>query len=226
MPDAARLQRKLGYQFGDPGLLTLALTHRSVGSRNNERLEFLGDSVLNHIIAEALYTRFPRAREGELSRMRAALVRGDTLAELARELDLGDNLLLGSGERKSGGHRRRSILADALEAVIGAILLDADIQRCRERVLAWFSPRLDAMMDEAVEKDPKTRLQEYLQGRGWPLPDYLLVNVQGEAHDQSFRVACRLEQPPLSVEGTGSSRRRAEQAAAIAALAGLEAHEQ
>jgi ribonuclease-3 len=225
MPDAARLQRTLGYQFRDSQLLRLALTHRSAGGRNNERLEFLGDSILNHVIAEALFGRFPKAREGELSRMRAALVKGDTLAEVARELELGDSLQLGSGERKSGGHRRGSILADALEAVIGAILLDAGVEQCRERVLDWFSTRLDDLSDSLVEKDPKTRLQEYLQGRGRPLPDYQLVDVNGAAHAQQFRVSCRLEQPGLVVEGSGSSRRRAEQAAALEALEGLLAHD-
>jgi ribonuclease-3 len=224
MADAARLQQNLGYRFGDPKLLALALTHRSAGGRNNERLEFLGDSILNHIIAEALFSRFPNAREGELSRMRSALVRGDTLAKVARELGLGDSLILGSGERKSGGHRRSSILADALEAVIGAILLDAGVKQCRERVLTWFSPRLDALADTRVEKDPKTRLQEYLQARQWPLPVYQLVDVQGEAHDQLFRVACCLEQPRVAAEGSGSSRRRAEQAAADEAFRRLEAH--
>jgi ribonuclease-3 len=224
MPDAGRLQRSLGYQFQDSGLLTLALTHRSAGGQNNERLEFLGDSILNHIIAESLYARFPQAREGDLSRMRASLVKGATLAELARELDLGDYLVLGSGERKSGGHRRGSILADALEAVIGAILLDADVETCRERVLEWFDPRLTRLADKAVEKDPKTRLQEYLQGRGLSLPEYRLLNVQGEAHSQVFTVACLLGTPQTSVEGSGSSRRRAEQAAAQGALERLENH--
>ena len=224
MPDAGRLQRSLGYKFQDSGLLSLALTHRSAGGQNNERLEFLGDSILNHIIAESLYARFPQAREGELSRMRASLVKGDTLAELARELDLGDYLVLGSGERKSGGHRRGSILADALEAVIGAILLDAGVETCRERVLEWFDPRLVRLADKAVDKDPKTRLQEYLQGRGLSLPEYRLLNVQGEAHSQLFTVACLLGTPQASVEGTGSSRRRAEQAAAQGALERLENH--
>mgnify|MGYP001812080219 CR=1 FL=1 len=225
MPDVARLQRALGYQFRDLQLLTLALTHRSAGGQNNERLEFLGDSILNHIIAEALFERFPAAREGELSRMRAALVKGDTLAEVARELELGDSLLLGSGERKSGGHRRGSILADALEAVIGAILLDAGVEQSRERVLYWFAARLEGLHGGMAEKDPKTRLQEFLQGRGRPLPDYQLVDVKGEAHDQLFRVNCRLAQPLLEVEGTGSSRRRAEQAAALKALDGLLTHD-
>jgi ribonuclease-3 len=223
MPDFSRLQRGLGYAFDDPQLLPLALTHRSAGSRNNERLEFLGDSILNHIIAETLFQRFPAAREGELSRMRASLVRGDTLAQVAQELELGEFLVLGIGERKGGGHRRASILADALEAVIGAILVDSDVPHCRERVLAWFASRLAELGEGGVDKDAKTRLQEYLQGKGRPLPQYDLLEVQGEAHAQQFRVACRLQKPALQVEGRGSSRRKAEQAAARMALEGLNA---
>lgn len=218
MVDRGRLQRALGHEFSDPQLLTLALTHRSAGRRNNERLEFLGDSIVNHIIAEAIFQRFPEAHEGDMSRMRAALVRGDTLAELGRELGLGEYLQLGPGERKSGGHRRGSILADALEAVAGAILLDAGVDRCRECVLAWFDSRLSRMTLEDAGKDPKTELQEYLQSRRSPLPEYELLGVLGEDHDQQFHVACRLQKPALVVEGAGSSRRRAEQAAARSAL--------
>jgi ribonuclease-3 len=221
---SARLQRALGYRFEDLGLLTLALTHRSAGRRNNERLEFLGDSIVNHIIAEALYSKFPSAREGEMSRMRAALVRGDTLAEVAGELELGEHLILGSGERKSGGKRRASILADALEAVAGAILLDADVATCRRCVLTWFHSRLDSLDHRGAGKDAKTRLQEYLQGRGNPLPEYELLGVLGDDHDQQFHVACRLTRPALVVEGAGSSRRRAEQAAANVALERLVSH--
>ncbi|MCB1841751.1 MAG: ribonuclease III [Halioglobus sp.] len=218
MADFARLQRDLGYTFKDPQLLELALTHRSMGNRNNERLEFLGDSILNHLIAEEVYRRFPRSREGELSRMRAALVRGDALAGVARELTLGEYLRLGAGERKSGGHRRASILADALESVLGGILLDGGVDECRRCVLIWFEERLQALADGAAAKDPKTALQEYLQGRSLSLPAYELLEVQGEAHDQSFRVACRLSQPELVVEGSGKSRRKAEQVAARQAL--------
>ena len=221
---SARLQRALGYQFVDASLLNLALTHRSVGGRNNERLEFLGDSILNHIIAESLYHQFPDGREGDMSRMRAALVKGDTLAEVARELDLGEHLLLGSGERKSGGKRRGSILADALEAVIGAILLDSDVATCRSRVLDWFHGRLQELSLDGVNKDAKTQLQEYLQGRQRPLPDYELLGVLGEDHNQQFHVACRISKPSLMVEGAGSSRRKAEQAAAQIALERLQAN--
>jgi ribonuclease-3 len=221
MREIQRLQQALGYQFSDPDLLVLALTHRSVAGSNNERLEFLGDSIINHIIAEALYRRFSGAREGEMSRMRAALVKGDTLAEVASDLGLGEYLRLGPGERKSGGHRRASILADALEATVGAILLDSDVERCRTCVLHWFAPRLDDLSLEEVDKDPKTRLQEYLQGRQNPLPDYQLQRVEGDDHDQRFHVACRLREPVLVVEGSGSSRRKAEQDAASNALARL-----
>ena len=218
MADIERLQRALGYAFADPQLLSLALTHRSAGSHNNERLEFLGDSILNHIIAETLYQQFPQAREGDMSRMRASLVKGDTLAEVARELQLGDYLVLGPGERKSGGHRRGSILADAFEAVVGAILLDSTVERCRKSVLGWFAVRLEQLEHGAADKDAKTQLQEYLQGRGNPLTEYELLGVQGDDHQQQFRVACRLRQPTLTVEGAGSSRRKAEQAAARSAL--------
>ncbi|HDY82831.1 MAG TPA: ribonuclease III [Halieaceae bacterium] len=224
MADVARLQRALDYVFTDPQLLTLALTHRSAGGHNNERLEFLGDSILNHIIAEALYQQFPQAREGDMSRMRASLVKGDTLAEVARELQLGDYLVLGPGERKSGGHRRSSILADAFEAVVGAVLLDSTVERCRMSVLGWFAVRLEQLSRGAADKDAKTQLQEYLQGRRNPLPEYELLGVQGEDHKQQFRVACRLQKPALIVEGAGSSRRKAEQAAARCALQRLTSH--
>jgi ribonuclease-3 len=217
----SRLQRALGHSFTDAGLLKLALTHRSAGGRNYERLEFLGDSIVNHIIAEALYHKFPQAREGELSRMRAALVRGESLADVARELKLGEHLQLGPGERKSGGKRRSSILADALESVVGAILLDTDVETCRRCVLNWFGPRLDDLSLDNANKDAKTRLQEFLQGRQRPLPEYELLGVQGEDHNQQFRVACRLSKPELLAEGAGSSRRKAEQAAARDALSRL-----
>ena len=218
MADIARLQKVLGYQFDNVELLQLALTHCSAGNQNNERLEFLGDSILNHIVAEALYLRYPSANEGEMSRMRASLVKGETLAEIARDLTLGDFLVLGVGERKSGGHRRNSILADTLEAIIGAILLDSDVERCRGTVLAWVEPRLQVLSASADNKDAKTRLQEFLQGRNYPLPQYDLLGVQGSDHAQQFKVACRLSKPQLVAEGNGSSRRRAEQDAAMTAL--------
>lgn len=222
MNDLLRLQRAIGHDFKNGELLSLALSHRSVGRNNNERLEFLGDSIVNHIIAEALYRQFPDAREGDLSRMRASLVKGDTLAEIARELALGDYLALGPGEKKSGGHRRGSILADALEAVAGAILLDSDVETCRGALLPWFEARLARLNDATAAKDPKTRLQEFLQGRRRPLPQYELLNVSGDDHQQIFQVACKVQKPSQVVEGTGSSRRKAEQAAAEAALAKLD----
>ena len=203
-------------------LLALALTHRSCGQHNNERLEFLGDSTLNHVIARYLYDSFPDASEGELTRMRAALVKGDTLAGVARELDLGTWVRLGPGELKSGGSRRRSILADTLEAVIGAILLDAGFAVVQERVLTWFGDRSDALNPDNPPKDAKTRLQEYLQGRGLPLPQYSLVRVEGEDHRQEFHVECTVASLSLRTEGRGSSRRRAEQAAAAAAMESLD----
>lgn len=220
-PAQSLLQQSLGYDFSDPDLLQLALSHRSVGARNNERLEFLGDSILNHIVAADLFRRFPDCSEGELSRMRAALVRGDVLASVARELRLGDAILLGPGERKSGGQRRDSILADALEAVIGAILLDADEAAVRDRVEDWFASRLSDISPISASKDAKTSLQEYLQGRGLPLPDYHLAEVSGEDHEQHFIVECRLQEPRRTFSGSGSSRRRAEQSAAQAALESL-----
>ncbi len=221
MADIGRLQRALGYQFQDIDLLRLALTHRSAGGRNNERLEFLGDAILNQVVAEALFHRFPQSREGELSRMRARLVRGETLAEVAMELGLGEFLVLGTGERRSGGHRRASIRADAVEAVIGAILLDGGAATCRDCILRWFGDRLAGLRAGAASKDPKTRLQEYVQGRGLDLPDYEQLAVEGEDHARRFRVACRLVASNIVTEGQGSSRRKAEQAAAREALVAL-----
>lgn len=216
-----RLQQALGYQFQDEALLELALTHRSCGARNNERLEFLGDSILNHLIAEALFRQFEDAHEGDLSRMRAALVRGETLADMARELELGEYVILGPGEMKSGGRHRDSIIADTLEAILGAILLDAGVDQCRERVFAWFESRLRAISPRHSGKDPKTSLQEYLQGRGLSLPKYQLLQVDGEDHAQEFTVSCELKESGLNLKGSGSSRRKAEQAAAQAALEAL-----
>jgi len=223
MNDLERLQRVIKYQFSDTELLSLALAHRSVGSHNNERLEFLGDSIVNHVIAEALYQQFPQAREGELSRMRAALVKGDTLAELATELGLGEFLLLGPGEKKSGGHRRSSILADSFEALAGAILLDSSVEVVRSHLLTWFASRLQQLNVSVTVKDPKTRLQEFLQGRKKPLPEYEMLSVSGEDHNQMFEVACCIAKPELRVIGKGGTRRKAEQAAAAAALESMNA---
>ncbi|USE39068.1 ribonuclease III [Endozoicomonas sp. SCSIO W0465] len=219
MLELARLQRKLGHEFSDQNLLALALTHRSFGSRNNERLEFLGDSIVNFVIAEALYERFPDAKEGQLSRLRARMVRGATLAELGREFELGDFLRLGSGELKSGGFRRESILADAVEAIIGAMYLDAGMAVCDQRIRSWFTTRLDQLTTtDEQNKDPKTRLQEYLQARQQSLPKYQVIDIQGEAHDQHFSVSCVLECLDKPSTGEGSSRRGAEQQAARNAL--------
>ncbi|WP_410506458.1 ribonuclease III [Marinomonas sp. GJ51-6] len=203
-------------------MLELALTHRSFGGKNNERLEFLGDSILNYVIAEDLFHRFPKAKEGELSRLRASLVKGDTLAELAREFQLGDFLKLGAGELKSGGFRRDSILADAVEGIIGAIYLDAGMDVCRQHILAWYKDRLDATSLKIVTKDAKTRLQEYLQARKYGLPQYEVVKIDGEPHDQTFYVNCQVEAYDGVIEGKGNSRRIAEQNAAAKALKKLE----
>ncbi len=217
--ELARLERKLGYEFSDRGRLELALTHRSCGSCNNERLEFLGDSIVNFVIAEALFERFPEAREGQLSRLRARMVRGVTLAELGREFQLGDFLRLGSGELKSGGYRRESILADAVEAIIGAIYLDAGMDVCHERIRSWFQERLAGLSaSDEQNKDPKTRLQEYLQARQQSLPKYQVISITGEAHDQVFTISCELDCLDQPSQGEGPSRRGAEQQAARNAL--------
>lgn len=212
------LQKKLGYTFNDEAMLVRALTHRSAGSRHNERLEFLGDSLLSMVIADALFHRFPKVNEGDMSRMRATLVREKTLAELAREFELGDYLILGPGELKSGGFRRESILADAVEALIGAVYLDANIEQMQTMLLAWYEDRLNGIQPGIEQKDPKTRLQELLQGKRKPLPTYTVVNVIGEAHNQKFTVHCHIEGMPEPVIGLGTSRRKAEQSAAEHAL--------
>ncbi|GGK81473.1 ribonuclease 3 [Amphritea balenae] len=218
---ATDLAKKLGYQFKDSSLIELALTHRSHGKRNNERLEFLGDSILNFVIAEALYNRFPEAKEGQLSRLRALLVKGETLAELAREMKLGDYLRLGSGELKSGGFRRDSILADAVEAIIGAIYMDSDMDTCRPYILDWYKSRLAQTSLEDTQKDSKTRLQEFLQSRRAPLPAYELISVTGEAHKQTFEIRCSVTLLDQPTDGKGNSRRQAEQEAARKALESL-----
>lgn len=216
--DITRLQQRLGYQFQDRSLLQQALTHRSAGAVNNERLEFLGDAILNCTIAQVLYDQFPRASEGELSRYRAAMVRGDTLADVAREFDLGPFLQLGAGELKSGGHERSSILADTVEALIGAISLDADMETAQQRVMSWWETRLGDMDPDLVLKDPKTRLQEFLQGQSMPLPEYEVTATTGKAHKQIFTVACHVQGLTAPVVASESSRRGAEQSAARNAL--------
>jgi ribonuclease-3 len=211
---------KLGHSFRDAQLLRLALTHRSAGRPNNERLEFLGDALVNFVVAEMLYEAHPRADEGELSRLRAHLVSGAALAERAREMGLGDDLLLGPGELKSGGFRRDSILADAFEALIAAVYLDGGFDACRALLRKMFAEAANA--GEPAQKDAKTRLQEWLQAQGYPLPHYELLATHGEEHARIFDVACVLSDPePARFEGSGSSRRAAEQIAAESALDAL-----
>lgn len=208
---------KLGYRFADENLLRLALTHRSAGRPNNERLEFLGDALVNLVVAEMLFDARPRANEGGLSRLRAQLVSEPALAERARELQLGDELKLGSGELKSGGFRRDSILADAFEALVAAIYRDGGYAACRDWLREIFARPLAEV--GAPQKDPKTRLQEWLQGHGLPLPHYELLAEHGEEHARRFDVACVIESPRAArFEGSGGSRRAAEQLAAEAAL--------
>lgn len=208
----------LGYEFQDEALLDLALTHRSAPGGNNERLEFLGDAVLGLVISEALYASHADADEGTLSRLRARLVRRETLEELARELALGDLLRLGAGELRSGGYRRGSILANSLEALLGAVFLDGGWRIAREVILKLMDSRLASLDSGADLRDPKTRLQEFLQGKGHALPTYDVERVSGSAHAQHFDVICRLGTPSLVVRGEGSSRRAAEQQAAEQAL--------
>ena len=224
MPADPTAGRFGGHRFTDAGLLEQALTHRSASARHNERLEFLGDALLNLFVAEALYAHWPKADEGALTRARAELVRESTLAAIAREMALGERIVLGPGELKSGGHRRDSILSDTLEALIAAIYLDSDFATCRATVLPWFEAAIAALPPpHKVGKDAKTRLQEWLQGRQRPLPLYELVAESGDDHAKRFLVRCRLEAPDLQAEGEGSSRRAAEQVAAEGVLALLEA---
>jgi ribonuclease-3 len=210
--------RRINYQFNDSSLCELALTHRSCGKLNNERLEFLGDSIVNFVIAEDLFKRFPNAKEGQLSRLRAQMVKGKTLAEIARDLNMGDYLRLGSGELKSGGYRRDSILADSVESLIGAIYLDSDMDIVREHILQWFDSRLKTLSLDQTMKDAKTRLQEYLQSRRLALPEYFLEHVEGDAHDQTFYIRCTISELENPTKGVASSRRQAEQESANAAL--------
>ena len=209
-----RLARAIGYAFADESLVETALTHRSAGSVNYERLEFLGDAILGAVIAEALFRKFPESNEGQLSRLRAKLVKRDSIAEIARGLRLGEYLQLGPGELRSGGKQRGSILADAFEAVLGAICIDGGYGAARTVILRLFEAQLGGLSVASHQKDPKTRLQELLQARGEPLPEYRITGVEGEQHDQIFTVSCRLAERDLSATAAGSSRRKAEQAAA------------
>jgi ribonuclease-3 len=217
------LGKKFGYVFRQPQLLQRALTHRSYAAEHNERMEFLGDSVLGCVIAKYLYSNYPQLSEGELSRLRSNLVREATLATLAQQLDLGSHLRLGEGELKSGGFRRPSILADALEALFGAVLLDSGFNEAEQAVLNLYAPYLEKVDVQTQGKDAKTLLQEYLQGKRLPLPTYTIIAMQGEAHEQSFQVECVIPSLKISARGTGTSRRNAEQQAAQAAYQQLPA---
>lgn len=213
-----RLQARLGYQFADSKQLRLALTHRSHGATNNERLEFLGDSILNFIVGEALFKIFPEAREGQLSRLRSQLVKGDTLAEMAQEFELSECLILGEGELKTGGRTRPSILADAVEAIIGAIYLEAGLAVCKERLLTWYQERLSALTLDTTVKDAKTRLQEYMQSKQLALPIYTVVEASGEAHAQWFTIECAISLLSKPTRAQASNRREAEKLSAAKAL--------
>ncbi|MEJ2610075.1 MAG: ribonuclease III [Candidatus Thiodiazotropha sp.] len=216
-----KLCRDLKYSFNDPGLMQQALTHRSVGGRNNERLEYLGDAILGFVIADALFHHFSDATEGELSRLRASLVKRDTLAKVAREFKLGDYLNLGPGELRSGGQSRDSILADGVEAILAAIYLDGGYEATRQVILTIFSPRLLKLSPDSHQKDPKTRLQEHLQSNKVGLPSYEIMDVSGEPHEQHFKVLCVIEELSRQTIGFGSSRRKAEQDAALKMMAEL-----
>ncbi|MDH3305055.1 MAG: ribonuclease III [Gammaproteobacteria bacterium] len=215
------LYKTLHYRFEDADLLKQALTHRSATGSNNERLEFLGDAVLDLVISDAVYRARPDATEGDLSRLRASLVKEKTLAALALELGVGEYLVLGGGEMKTGGHRRESILADALESIVGAVYLDSGIEAARDVIERVFAKRLDELPAADELRDPKTRLQEWLQARGMGLPEYELVNVTGKAHKQTFEVSCRVGQTVSVTHGTSTTRRKAEQKAAADMLAEL-----
>ncbi|MBF0470179.1 MAG: ribonuclease III [Gammaproteobacteria bacterium] len=217
-PSLHKLCQDLGYQFQDLDLLEVALTHRSASGDNNERLEFLGDSILSLVISNALYLRFIQADEGQLSRLRASLVKGDNLAKMARHFNFGDYLILGPGELKSGGYRRSSILADSFEAVLGAIYLDGGLEVVEALILHHFEAQLQALNPSKTGKDPKTRLQEWLQARRLSLPLYEVVATQGVAHKQVFKVRCKVEGVDETIYSSSNSRRKAEQLAAEQAL--------
>ena len=215
------LAKSLSYEFNDADLLQQALTHRSCPGKNNERLEFLGDAVLDVVISEVVYRSHPNAPEGDLSKLRASLVKDASLGKLAMGLGVGEHLILGGGERKSGGHRRASILADALEALFGAVYLDAGFDAAAAVVKHAFGDRLSNLPSVEDLRDPKTRLQEWLQGQGFGLPEYELVKVSGKAHRQQFEVSCSIRDGEQVSTGSGTTRRNAEQESAREMLAGL-----
>jgi len=210
----SRLEKSLNYPFQNANLLKEAVTHRSAGALNNERLEFLGDSILNFVIAADLFTRYPKSSEGDLSRLRASLVNKDGLFLVSQDLKLGEYLILGSGELKSGGYRRNSILADTVEAIFGAAYLDSDLERCRELILQLYNEQLENVPDADSLKDPKTQLQELLQSRKMGLPEYDVIEIVGKAHNQQFTVKCKIDKLKLETQGKASNRRKAEQQAA------------
>lgn len=216
------LLKKLEYTFSDLSLLDEALTHRSYSAKNNERLEFLGDGILNFVIAHELFKSYPDVQEGDLSRLRANLVNKDSLAEIAGHLELGEVIKLGSGELKSGGFRRPSILADAVESILGAVYCDGGFESCRELIIRLYAKRLALSMDLQSLKDPKTQLQELLQSRRFSLPDYQVTNITGQAHAQVFHVRCSIKKMNIEVNGEGKSRRKAEQVAADRAIVQVE----
>ena len=218
-PAQRRLSVRLGHSFDDPGLLVSALTHRSAGADNNERLEFLGDAILAFLVAEHLFSTCHDASEGKLTRLRSRVVRRESLAGAARKLGIGDALVLGAGELKTGGHDRDSILAGAFEAIVGALYLDSDLTTCRDRVRMLLGDWLDAALLDDGDKDAKTRLQELLQSQARPLPTYRVLQVEGAPHRQSFTVSCRVDGIDKATTGIGSSRRRAEQDAAQRVMA-------
>ena len=212
------IREALGYEFRDPELLTRALTHRSFGSNHNERLEFLGDALLGLFIADALFARFPAAAESDLTRLRSSLVNKETLARLARQLELGRHTRFGLGEHKSGGWRKKSLLSNTMEALIGAVYLDSGLEHCRNFILRLYASLLDELTVENVPKDPKSELQEYLQARKKSLPAYHVIAEQGEAHTKTFTIACRIDGIAEPVVASGRRKRDAEQAAAKTAL--------
>jgi ribonuclease-3 len=212
------LSSRLEYVFNNEALLAEALTHRSAASINNERLEFLGDGILNFVVAARLFEQYPDMQEGDLSRLRASLVNKDSLADIAQVLGLGEYIRLGPGELKSGGRRRDSILADAVEAIFGAVYLDGGFDTCRSLVLRLYEEKLQNIPDVQTLKDPKTRLQELLQSRRYPLPEYTVLEVSGKAHKQVFKIECRIDELGCITTAQGRSRRKAEQAAAELAI--------
>ncbi len=216
-----QLQIAVGYKFTDANLLELALSHKSVGSKNNERLEFLGDSLINHVVAEVVFHRFPLLKEGELSRVRSNLVRTETLADLGIHLGISECIILGLGERKSGGRHRGSIIADSVEALAGAILLDGGFEEARKAILYWYSEKFLRLSEDLAQKDPKTQIQEYAQSIGLGLPIYEVDSITGDPHERQYFVTCRFGTGNLVGRGKGSSRQAAEQQAASRILANL-----